>query len=62
MFRKWKIELHAENPEWKNSHPLSERLVSPDIVGAQLRAPLKPLNTIVLLCIGGLRGPSIGPP
>ena len=32
------------------------------IMGAQLRSPLKPLNTIVLWCTGGFSEPWIGPP
>jgi len=35
-------------PDWGNSHRLSERLASLGIMGAQLRAPLKPPNTTVL--------------
>ena len=31
---------------WKKIHPLSERLVSFGIMEAQLKAPLKPFNTI----------------
>ena len=36
------------NPGWKKSHPLSKRLASLGIMGAQLKASLKPLNTTVL--------------
>ena len=35
-------------PDWKNLHRLSERLSSLGIIGAKLRALLKPLKTIVL--------------
>ena len=51
-----------ENPDWRNSHPLSERLTSLVIVDAQLRAPLKPLKTIVFLCTEGFKGPFIWAP
>ena len=39
-------------------HLLSERLASPGIMGAQLRAPLKPPQYYrMLLCMEGFRGP-----
>ena len=44
-------------PDWKISHSLSERLTSLGIMGYQLMAPLKPLNTIE--CCGW---PLIEPP
>ena len=33
--------------DWKSSHSLSERLTSLGIIGAQLKTPIKPFNTIV---------------
>ena len=46
-------------PDWKNLHRLSERLASLSIMGVQLSASIKPLNTMVLWCS---REPSIVSP
>ena len=43
-----KINCFDVRPPWKKFHLLSERLASLGIEGAQLKAPLKPLNTVVL--------------
>jgi len=42
------IKKYQMIPDWKNLHRLSERLVPLGKIGAQLRARLKPLDTIVL--------------
>ena len=42
------VEMCIPPKNWINSLPLSESLVSLGIMGAQLEAPLIPLNTIVL--------------
>ena len=50
-------DLAATNDQTgKISHPPSERLASLDKMGAQLRSPLKPLNTIMLWYTGGFMG------
>ena len=41
---------------FKNSHWLHERPGSLDIMGTQVRAPFKPLSTIVLWYMGGFKG------
>ena len=46
-------------PGWKKLPPLSERLTSSCLIGAQLRSPLKPLDNIVLWYSRGFRGLSI---
>ena len=38
-----------------------KRLVPLRIMGDQLRVPLRPPDTIVLWCLRGFRGPSLGP-
>jgi len=38
----------AAYPNWKKSHQYSERLAPLSIRGAKLKAPLKPLDTIVM--------------
>ena len=38
----------VNSPEWKKSHPLSERLAPLGIMGNHLSPPLKPINMIVL--------------
>ena len=52
------VDLHIVNQEkpdiasqsfWKKGYSLSERLASLGIVGTQLRAPLRPGNTIVVM-------------
>ena len=53
-----KLGPSITNPDWKNSHPLSGRLASLGIMEPQLRASLKPLNTIVCF---GVRRVSVGP-
>ena len=42
------ISLCYISLDWENLHSLPERLVALGIMGDQLRAPLKPHNTIVL--------------
>jgi len=46
-------------PHGKNQHLLSGQ-ATPQIIRNQLRAPLKPLNMIVLWCTWEFWGPSIG--
>ena len=55
IMRKFKLELLAD---WKKIHPLSKRLASFRILGAQLKAPFKLLNTIVLWWSEGFQGGS----
>ena len=55
------VKLELPLPDSKKLHPLSERLVSPGIMGAQLGAPIKSLNMIVLLWSEGHQGsPQLG--
>ena len=43
-------------PNWKNSHPLSEKLVTLGIMGVQLKAPIRPQFDRLLLYTGDFRG------
>ena len=48
-------------PDWKKMHWLSGRLAPPSIMGAQLTALLKPVNTITEMVRGVSEGSEIGP-
>jgi len=52
---KIKYSSLAEYNDWKKIDDLYERLTPLGIMEAQLKAPLKPLDTIVLRCSKGFR-------
>ena len=58
-----KCSPNLGTPDWKKVHPLSERLASLGMMGAQLKAPLKPLSMIVVWRYEEFQeGPQLGPP
>ena len=48
LLKKSFLDDSTQKPDWKCLHFLSERLASLGKMGHQLKALLKPLNTIVL--------------